>query len=129
MLLHISRDHPTPIPAQIAAGIRDAVATGALSPNDAIPSTRALAEQLGVSRGSVVTAYDQLEGEGYLLTSQGAPTRIHPDLTVAAPLPEPTSGTPARTTPKAWISLKPSPGSAGTIRPATWRKTWREAAA
>ena len=62
MLLHISRDHPTPIPAQIAAGIRDAVATGALSPNDAIPSTRALAEQLGVSRGSVVTAYDQLEG-------------------------------------------------------------------
>ena len=42
MLLHVSLDHPTPIPAQIAAGIRDAVATGALSPNDAIPSTRAL---------------------------------------------------------------------------------------
>ena len=129
MLLHISRDHPTPIPAQIAAGIRDAVATGALSPNDAIPSTRALAEQLGVSRGSVVTAYDQLEGEGYLLTSQGAPTRIHPDLTVVTPLPEPIADTPARTTPKARISLKPSPGSAGTIRPATWRKAWREAAA
>ena len=129
MLLHISRDHPTPIPAQIAAGIRDAVATGALSPNDAIPSTRALAEQLGVSRGSVVTAYDQLEGEGYLLTSQEAPTRIHPDLTVAAPLPERTAGSPARTTPRARISLKPSPGSAGTIRPATWRKAWRDAAA
>ncbi|MGV0434002.1 MocR-like pyridoxine biosynthesis transcription factor PdxR [Corynebacterium ureicelerivorans] len=129
MLLHVSRDHPTPIPAQIAAGIRDAVATGALSPNDAIPSTRALAEQLGVSRGSVVTAYDQLEGEGYLLTSQGAPTRIHPDLTVATLLPEPIADTPARTTPKARISLKPSPGSAGTIRPATWRKAWREATA
>lgn len=129
MLLHVSRDHPTPIPAQIAAGIRDAVATGALSPNDAIPSTRALAEQLGVSRGSVVAAYDQLEGEGYLLTSQGAPTRIHPDLTVATLLPEPIADTPARTTPKARISLKPSPGSAGTIRPVTWRKAWREAAA
>ena len=128
MLLHVSRDHPTPIPAQIAAGIRDAVATGELSPNDAIPSTRALAEQLGVSRGSVVTAYDQLEGEGYLLTSQGAPTRIHPDLTVATPLPEPIADTPARTTPKARISLKPSPGSAGTIKPAAWRKAWREAA-
>ena len=83
MLLRISRDHPTPIPAQIVAGIRDAVATGALSPHDAIPSTRALAQQLGVSRGSVVTAYDQLEGEGYLLSRQGAPTRIHPELTVA----------------------------------------------
>uniref|UniRef100_UPI00288A56CB aminotransferase-like domain-containing protein n=1 Tax=Corynebacterium haemomassiliense TaxID=2754726 RepID=UPI00288A56CB len=40
-----------------------------------------------------------------------------------------TSGTPVRTIPKARISLKPSPGSAGTIRPATWRKAWREAAA
>ena len=129
MHLTISRDHPTPIPAQIAAGIRDAVASGALSPGDAVPSTRAFAQQLGVSRGSVVTAYDQLEGEGYLLTSQGAPTRIHPDLTVAAPLPEPTAGSPARKTPKARISLKPSPGSAGTVRPATWRKAWREAAA
>lgn len=66
MLLHVSRNHPTPIQAQIAAGIRDAVASGALSPNDAIPSTRVLAEQLGVSRGSVVTAYDQLEGENSL---------------------------------------------------------------
>ena len=129
MLLDVSRDYPTPIPAQIAAGIRDAVATGALSPNDAIPSTRVLAEQLGVSRGSVVTAYDQLEGEGYLLTSQGAPTRIHPDLTVAARMPERTIDAPPRMTPKAQISLKPSPGNAGTIRPVTWRKAWREAAA
>ena len=129
MLLDISRDHPTPIPAQIAAGIRDAVATGALSPNDPIQSTRALAEQLGVSRGSVVTAYDQLEGEGYLLTSQGAPTRIHPDLTVTAPVPVRPGGTPVQRPAKAQISLKPSPGSAGAIRSATWRKAWREAAA
>lgn len=128
MLLDVARDHPTPIPAQIAAGIRDAVATGALSPNDAIPSTRALAEQLGVSRGSVVTAYDQLEGEGYLLTSQGAPTRIHPDLTVAAPVPVRSGGTPVHRPAIAQISLKPSPGNAGAIRPATWRKAWREAA-
>lgn len=128
MLLDISRDHPTPIPAQIAAGIRDAVATGALSPNDAIPSTRALAEQLGVSRGSVVTAYDQLEGEGYLLTSQGAPTRIHPDLTVTAPVPVRSGGTPVQRPAKAQFSLKPSPGNSGAIRPATWRKAWRVAA-
>ena len=58
MLLDVSRDYPTPIPAQIAAGIRDAVAKGTLAPGDEVPSTRALAAQLGVSRGSVVTAYD-----------------------------------------------------------------------
>lgn len=129
MLLHISRDLPAPIPAQIVAGIRDAVATGALSPNDAIPSTRALAQQLGVSRGSVVTAYDQLEGEGYLLTSQGAPTRIHPDLTVVDnPVAPPAARVP-RDVPRPRISLKPAPGSTGNIPPATWRKAWREAAA
>ena len=129
MLLQISRDHPTPIPAQIVAGIRDAVATGALSPNDAIPSTRALAQQLGVSRGSVVAAYDQLEGEGYLLTSQGAPTRIHPDLTVVDnPVAPPEARLP-RDVPRPRISLKPAPGSTGNIPPATWRKAWREAAA
>ena len=38
---------------------------------------------LQISRGSVVAAYDHLEGEGYLLSRQGAPTRIHPELTVA----------------------------------------------
>ena len=129
MLLHISRDHPTPIPAQIAAGIRDAVATGALSPNDAIPSTRALAEQLGVSRGSVVTAYDQLEGEGYLLSRQGAPTRIHPELAVAPVHENDVSTGISPKILRTRISLKPSPGSAGTIKPAAWRKAWREAAA
>lgn len=129
MLLQISRDLPAPIPAQIVAGIRDAVATGALSPNDAIPSTRALAQQLGVSRGSVVAAYDQLEGEGYLLTSQGAPTRIHPDLTVVDNPVAPPATRLSRDVPRPRISLKPAPGSTGNIPPATWRKAWREAAA
>ena len=129
MLLQISRDLPAPIPAQIVAGIRDAVATGALSPHDAIPSTRVLAQQLGVSRGSVVAAYDQLEGEGYLLSRQGAPTRIHPELTVAPA--SNSGGTPgiSHKVSRTRISLKPSPGSAGTIKPAAWRKAWREAAA
>lgn len=116
------------IPAQIAADVRIAVANGRLRPGDEVPSTRALATQLGVSRGSVVAAYEQLASEGYLLTSQGAPTRIHPELTVAsADAPEPAKEF-APSTPQATISLKPSPGSAGIIRPAAWRKAWREAA-
>lgn len=118
----------TPIPAQIAADIRKAVANGQLRPGDEVPSTRALAVQLGVSRGSVVAAYDQLASEGYLLTSQGAPTRIHPELAISAGSMEPTTqGTSRKLTPPR-ISLKPSSGSAGTIRPAAWRKAWREAA-
>ncbi|WJY97574.1 PLP-dependent aminotransferase family protein [Corynebacterium fournieri] len=128
MHLNISRNHPSSIPTQIAAEIRAAVANGTLAPGDAVPSTRALAQQLDISRGSVITAYDQLEGEGYLLTRQGAPTRIHPELTVTErPKTAVQSGL-SRKVARPRISLKPSPGNAGAIRPATWRKAWREAA-
>ena len=58
-----------PIPSQITAQIRQLIAEQVLSPGDHIPSTRALAKQLGVSRGSVVTAYDQLAAEGYIVTA------------------------------------------------------------
>ncbi len=41
-----------------------------------LPSSRALATTLGVSRGVVLEAYSQLVAEGYLVASQGAPTRV-----------------------------------------------------
>lgn len=129
MHLNISRNHPSPIPTQIAAELRAAVANGTLAPGDEVPSTRALSAQLGVSRGSVVTAYEQLEGEGYLLSRQGAPTRVHPELIVAPGSDSSVAACISRKVPRARISLKPSPGSAGTIKPAAWRKAWREAAA
>ncbi|MDK4246407.1 GntR family transcriptional regulator [Corynebacterium accolens] len=48
------------LPVQIADAVRADATSGALLPGEAVPSTRALATQLGVSRGSVVTAYEQL---------------------------------------------------------------------
>jgi GntR family transcriptional regulator/MocR family aminotransferase len=41
-----------------------------------LPSTRRLAEQLGVSRGLVVSAYEQLLAEGYLVAAVGSGTRV-----------------------------------------------------
>ena len=41
-----------------------------------LPSTRALAAELRVSRGVVTEAYGQLAAEGYLTSSQGAPVRV-----------------------------------------------------
>jgi GntR family transcriptional regulator/MocR family aminotransferase len=49
---------------------------GRLGPGAALPSSRALARELGVSRGVVVEAYAQLQAEGYLVARQGAPTRV-----------------------------------------------------
>lgn len=62
--------------AQITAGLRDAVRTGRLAPGDRLPSTRALASDLGVSRGMVVEAYEQLVAEGYLTSRHGSGTRV-----------------------------------------------------
>lgn len=124
----VDRSLPTSLPAQIAAGMRDLVASGRLAAGDRVPSTRELAERLHVSRGSVVAAYDQLTAEGLLLASQGAPTVVHPELPrLAAPLPRPAP--PARRRERRAISLAPTSGHAGTIRPAAWRRAWREAAA
>ena len=50
--------------------------SGRLAPGIALPSSRSLAHELGVSRGVVVDAYAQLAAEGYLVSTQGAPTRV-----------------------------------------------------
>lgn len=156
MLIDVSRALPIPLTAQVASSLRSAISSGVLRPGDEVPSTRVLAGQAGVSRGTIVAAYDQLVSEGYLTATQGAPTRVNPSLptvesrhaspsarcvehssvvaagNVVGDLTETESGHRAsRPTGRAAspISLKPSSGHAGAIRPAAWRQAWREAAA
>lgn len=52
--------------------LRAAVLDGRLVAGSALPSTRAVAEALGISRNTVVTAYDLLVAEGYVLPRPGA---------------------------------------------------------
>lgn len=58
-----------------------------------LPSTRALAIDLGVARGTVTRVYADLAAEGYLHTRQGAPTRVATAGTPASSLPAPDNGT------------------------------------
>ena len=60
----------------LAAAIRTAIRDGRWLPDAAVPSTRALAHDLGVARGTVTRVYADLAAEGYLRTAQGAPTRV-----------------------------------------------------
>jgi len=76
LLVQVSRDDPTPMHAQLEGELRDAVRGGRLVPDAVLPSTRSLAEQLGVSRGVVVEAYEQLAAEGYLVGRHGSATRV-----------------------------------------------------
>jgi GntR family transcriptional regulator / MocR family aminotransferase len=65
-----------PLHAQLEAQLRDAVRSGRLAAGERLPSSRALAAELGVSRGVVVEAYGQLAAEGYLAVRPGAAPRI-----------------------------------------------------
>ncbi|MFC4963464.1 PLP-dependent aminotransferase family protein [Alcaligenes sp. GCM10023179] len=61
---------------QLAQKLREAVKNGALKPGEPLPSTRALAASLGVARGTVVEAFEQLIAEGFLESSPGVGTYI-----------------------------------------------------
>ncbi|GAA3999322.1 PLP-dependent aminotransferase family protein [Allokutzneria multivorans] len=56
--------------------LRAAVRSGGLRAGTRLPSSRDLATQLGVSRGTVTAAYEQLIAEGYLISKRGSGTRV-----------------------------------------------------
>ncbi|MGI5329103.1 PLP-dependent aminotransferase family protein [Actinomadura nitritigenes] len=74
--LHLELDPAGGRRDALERALRDAIRSGRLGPGAVVPSTRALAAQLGVSRGTVTAAYDQLIAEGYLTARQGAATRV-----------------------------------------------------
>jgi GntR family transcriptional regulator / MocR family aminotransferase len=76
LLLALDRGATGPLRLQLEEQLRAAIRDGLLAAGATLPSTRALARELGVSRGVVVEAYDQLAAEGYLAARQGAPTRV-----------------------------------------------------
>ena len=128
-----------PLYQQIYAHLQAAILTGRLSRGAKMPSTRALAEELKVSRNTVLTAYEQLRAEGYIESVKGGGTFVAcvlPDapLTASTPpvpataqphepvLPRPTLSTRARTqltSPQIWPALptlsggRPRPFSLG----------------
>jgi GntR family transcriptional regulator/MocR family aminotransferase len=56
--------------------LREAVSSGRLAPGERLPSTRDLARQLGVARGTVVAAFELLTSEGYLRSAPGSGTSV-----------------------------------------------------
>jgi DNA-binding transcriptional MocR family regulator len=84
------RDLAPSASAALAAAIRRAVLDGTVHVADRLPAERQLASQLGVSRGTVVTAFAALRAEGWLSTRHGSGSTVQlPDAlrTRYAPLP------------------------------------------
>src|SRR4051794_24956713 len=124
LLLSVSRDGEGTLGAQIEEGLRQAIRTRAVRPGAAVPSTRDLARQLGVSRRVVVDAYGQLAAEGYLSLRQGARPRVS-DAPAAANGHEPAPAPP----PPPRFDFRPSVPDVSSFPRAAWLRATREALA
>jgi GntR family transcriptional regulator/MocR family aminotransferase len=132
---------------QLTAALRRAVEQGRLAPGVRLPSSRALAADLSVSRGVVVGAYEQLTAEGRLIARQGSGTTVAPAAPVApTPIPRDLavvledsyeiSGKFTSTTPRSregWgggvAGLRPGVPDLGGFPRAAWRRAYERALA
>ncbi|MBN6052475.1 winged helix-turn-helix transcriptional regulator [Nonomuraea sp. RK-328] len=60
----------------LESALREAVRSGRLTAGTLLPGSRALAADLGISRGTVVQVYTQLIAEGWLAGAAGSGTRV-----------------------------------------------------
>jgi GntR family transcriptional regulator / MocR family aminotransferase len=70
------RDPGTPAYRWLYAALRSEILEGRLRPGARLPGTRDLADQYGLSRGTIVNAFEQLRSEGYVEGSVGSGTYV-----------------------------------------------------
>ncbi len=87
LFLRLDRGSSEPLRVQLESELREAIRAGRLSAGERLPSSRALARELGVSRGLVLESYAQLQAEGYLTSRGGSATRVA-DAAQEAPPPQ-----------------------------------------
>ena len=78
--LRLSEDNRTPLFKSLYRELRGKILAGELKSGSRLPPSRTLSQQLGVSRNTVIAAYNQLLAEGYLCTRTGAGTFVASDL-------------------------------------------------
>lgn len=76
MLFHVNPSSGVPIYAQIENQVKNAIAAGALKPDQSLPSVRKLAAELGVNPTTAARAYQNLERDGVISTIPGGGTFV-----------------------------------------------------
>ena len=126
LAIDLRRGSSRPLAVQLADELRGAATAGQLRSGDRLPSTRALARHLGVSRTVTAAAYEQLHAEGWIVGRHGSGTYVTTTppgtaaVSTAAPRSEPDR--------EPLTSLTPGAPWAAGIDPAAWRRAWRAAA-
>ncbi|MEI5672563.1 MULTISPECIES: MocR-like pyridoxine biosynthesis transcription factor PdxR [unclassified Nocardioides] len=126
LAVSLDRADPRPLGAQLADQVRHQVTDGRLAPGDRLPSSRALAGELGVARAVTEQAYGQLVAEGWLEGRHGSGTFVAAGRPVARPAA-------ARRTPRApeadLVRLDAGTPWIDPRHAASWRRAWRDVAA
>ncbi|WP_433353839.1 PLP-dependent aminotransferase family protein [Microtetraspora malaysiensis] len=131
--LVVDRLSPVALAAQVTDQLRDAMRDGALRAGERLPSSRALAALLGVSRTVVTDAYQQLYAEGWLDGRRGSGTYVadvttFPDLVrpLEPRIPwDPTD--PFEPAGPDLVDLRPGRPWVLGYDVAAWRRAWRHA--
>ncbi|MBF4692460.1 MocR-like pyridoxine biosynthesis transcription factor PdxR [Fusibacter ferrireducens] len=74
--IKLERENEISLSRQLFYAMKDLILEGKIQSGEALPSSRGLAKDMSVSRSTVNEAYDMLETEGFIVTRQGAPTRV-----------------------------------------------------
>lgn len=125
-----------PLRHRVADALIELLRTGQLRPGDALPSTRALAAELAISRAAVLAAYDELAAAGFIHAAAGSSTAVAPGADAAAragvsshiPLPQPPPGDRHAPPPGPRWTLLPGHPDTSLITASHWRAAWRAAA-
>ena len=122
-LFHIDKGESGTLQAQIREALVSAVLTGQLPAMEPVPSTRAMARQLGVSRNTVVLAYQALVEDGFLLSRERSGYYVNPEIidALAEPVDIPAADMAAGDID--WLArLRISPaGQSNIVKPTDWR--------
>jgi GntR family transcriptional regulator/MocR family aminotransferase len=95
LLLRLDGDGP--LHRQAYRALRSAILTRRLAPGAKLPATRVLARELGLSRNTVLAAYEQLVAEGYAAARTGSGTTVCETLPAAT---RPGAAAPSRRAPR-----------------------------
>ncbi|RPE75523.1 PLP-dependent aminotransferase family protein [Vulcaniibacterium tengchongense] len=85
--MHLQLDGRGPVHAQLTRALKSAVFAGRLGQGARLPATRQLARELGVSRNTVLAAYEQLRAEGFVEGRVGSGSYVTPPLRGPRPAP------------------------------------------
>ena len=122
LLVLLRQDAHVPLHRQIETSIRDSIRAGRLVRGASLPPSRVLAADLGVSRGVVVEAYQQLTAEGYLTSRAGGYTQV----AAAGAVPQAPEPRPARE-PGPAIDLSYGRADVSSFPRAAWLRAIRSA--